>query len=82
MSHTERNARRYVGWMVLRSDLVTGQDRKFARVGSQAEGQEMVRRMNAESPPTVLFWAEWWGTSSSLEQTPLEAECVEVAEAS
>ena len=61
---------RYVGWMVCRSDLRGGTDRKFARAKTEADAREMVQRLNAQAGPEVLFWCEFWSTSSSLAELP------------
>ena len=66
------NRNRYIGWLVLRSDLHALRDQRFARADSEAEAREMVARLNAQAGVGVLYWAEWWSTSSQLEPASVE----------
>lgn len=58
-------ARPRVGWRVLYcvpgSEAACG----FCWAADEAEGREMVRRLNAAGRGR-LYWIEWWNTSSVL----------------
>jgi hypothetical protein len=74
---------RYTGWVVCKSDLA-GKDRRYAKAQSEAEARQLVRQLNAQAGPGVLFWCEVWQTSSSLadgpawfeEEAEVEPQCV------
>lgn len=64
---------RYIGWVVCRSDLA-GKDRRHTNAPSEAEARQLVRRLNAQAGAGVLYWAEFWSTSSSLADGPVPVE--------
>ena len=65
-------SRKYIGWRVL---WTAGPDdpiaHPFYKAKSEAEAREMVRRMNQRHPHR-LYFAEWWSTSSMLNEGDLK----------
>lgn len=59
---------RYIGWCVLAEDRETGRTRRVYRASSLDEAREMARELNQQFPAR-LYWAEYWSTSSFLNDT-------------
>lgn len=56
---------RYQGWIVCCQDLRQPRDRKFCRVRTKDEGDDIARRLNTIYPGR-LYWCEWWKQNSGF----------------
>lgn len=58
---------RYIGWVVMRECRSDRKPRIFKKCPDEASAHHQAAEFNRHSPPDVLFFAEYWSTSSVVD---------------
>lgn len=57
---------RHFGWVVMRRRKGEARDRRAYKCQSEGEARQLAHALNAVAPKEVLWWAEFWSTSSTI----------------